>query len=134
MTDKIRGYQPPGAYVDEVALFPAAEAQAPKPPLPEDVLGAVGVTWSRVATNSKRAPMCSDCVQLVHEKGQAGAPLPQKAIHRRKGPNGDTFHCLTHTMDRKELDAAAERVRKARTEISGRAPAPRRTKGYREHA
>lgn len=58
---------------------------------------------------------CATCIEVVHERGVAGAPHPAPATRRRKGPNDTTEHCSRHAevLERKDKEIA-RRVRERR--------------------
>jgi hypothetical protein len=48
---------------------------------------------------------------VLEEKGVAAAPAVLPGTWKRKGPNGDTWHCSPHKEVLREQDDAARRER-----------------------
>lgn len=88
--------------------------------------GATSVKWTPYKARTRA--LCGDCTTLIHQHGQGGAPLPQRAHWRRKGPLGETLHCNEHAEERKRYDTRADALAKSRTEISEHEAKARRSR------
>jgi hypothetical protein len=97
----------------EPVLDPILELLEPPPALElkEPRLGAIDVKWT--SYRGARKP-CDHCVQLIHERGVAGAPPASSATAKRKGPNDDLFLCALHAQEMREKDAAVTTERDSR--------------------
>lgn len=99
--------------VDELidwALLDRELGERPPAPMPKGIYGALDVKWTAYAGVHKP---CDACVELIHDLGVEGAPHPEPARRRRKGPNGDRFLCNDHGEQHKRLDDKVTADKKA---------------------
>jgi hypothetical protein len=86
--------------------------------LPFDVEDGTGLVWPTrekiwagiaVWTAYRGARrLCDICVKVIHELGVTQASAPMPATMKRKGPNGDGYHCSRHGHFMKQADVKAE--------------------------
>lgn len=65
------------------------------------------IIWGGISTRTAHRGarrLCDICTEVIHELGQAVAPVPRPAQLKRRGPNGDTYLCSGHGMDMREQD------------------------------
>jgi hypothetical protein len=52
----------------------------------------------------RRRTLCHDCVRLIHQHGQQGAPYPATVRWRRKAGADVALLCEAHKRERQESD------------------------------
>lgn len=99
--------------VDELidwALIDRDMGEREPAPMPAGIFGALDTKWT--AYKGVHKP-CDHCVELIHAVGVVGAPHPEPARQRRKGPNGELLLCNDHAEQHRRLDNKVTAEKKA---------------------